>query len=182
MLSNISVNPLSQTNSGYITELIELHNYIIANFFQSLGIKSNDVMKKERLITGEIDSQNDFLAISVLDILTSWKEGFDRVNKMFGTDIEVQLNPCLCHILTDTLAAEPEVEEPEEVEVEQTEVETEEVEQTEEQPEIEEPEQVETKVKEVEPIQEAVEEAVEQAAEIIEEATDTVEERGETDD
>jgi len=75
--------------------LVELHNYIRANFFQSIGIKSNDVMKKERLITDEIEQQNDYLAISILDIITSWQTGFDKVNEMYGTDIQVELNPVL---------------------------------------------------------------------------------------
>ena len=96
LIDKINVNPLNTSAVGSnITELVELHNYIIANFFQSIGVKSNNVMKRERLINSEIDSQNDYLKISLLEILTSWQRGFDKVNEIYGTDISVGLNPAL---------------------------------------------------------------------------------------
>lgn len=96
IVEKMQVNPIATAaTSNKIRELVELHNYIRANFFQSIGIKSNDVMKKERLITDEIEQQNDYLAISILDIITSWQKGFDKVNELYGTDIQVELNPVL---------------------------------------------------------------------------------------
>ena len=66
MIDKINVNPLNTSSVGTnLTQLVELHNYIIANFFQSIRIKSNNVMKRERLINSEIDSQNDYLKISL---------------------------------------------------------------------------------------------------------------------
>lgn len=95
LIEKLGVNPINTSASGNITELVELHNYIIANFFQSIGVKSNNVMKRERLINSEIDSQNDYLKISILEILTSWQKGFDELNEIYGTDISVTLNPAL---------------------------------------------------------------------------------------
>lgn len=95
LIEKINVNPVNSSASGNITELVELHNYIVANFFQSIGVKSNNVMKRERLINSEIDSQNDYLKISILEILTSWQKGFDELNEIYGTDISVTLNPAL---------------------------------------------------------------------------------------
>lgn len=100
LLEKINVNPIAQTGlSGTITELVELHNYIISNYFQSIGIKANNVRKNAHVLQEEIDVQNDYLQISILEIMTSWQEGFDKVNKMFGTDIHVELNPALLDIL-----------------------------------------------------------------------------------
>lgn len=100
MLEKINVNPIAQTGlGGVITELVELHNYIISNYFQSIGIKANNVRKNAHVLQDEIDVQNDYLQISILEIMTSWQEGFDKVNKMFGTDIHVELNPALLDIL-----------------------------------------------------------------------------------
>ena len=100
MLEKINVNPIVQSGlSGTITELVELHNYIIANYFQSIGIKANNVRKNAHVLREEINVQNDYLQISILEIMTSWQEGFDKVNKMFGTDIHVELNPALLDIL-----------------------------------------------------------------------------------
>ena len=108
MIDKINVNPLNTSSVGTnLTQLVELHNYIIANFFQSIGIKSNNVMKRERLINSEIDSQNDYLKISLLEILTSWQAGFDKVNELYGTDISVNLNPALLdELLEDSTSDE----------------------------------------------------------------------------
>lgn len=108
LIDKINVNPLNTSAVGTnLTQLVELHNYIIANFFQSIGIKSNNVMKRERLINSEIDSQNDYLKISLLEILTSWQKGFDKLNEIYGTDISVNLNPALLdELLEDSTSDE----------------------------------------------------------------------------
>ena len=113
LLEKINVNPVNTQAAGQnITELVELHNYIIANFFQSIGIKSNNVMKRERLIRDEIESQDDFLQVSILEILSSWQEGLDKVNEMYGTKFSVKLNPVLLNELMQQLdSSEPEQEE-----------------------------------------------------------------------
>ena len=110
LLEKINVNPVNTQAAGQnITELVELHNYIIANFFQSIGIKSNNVMKRERLIRDEIESQDDFLQVSILEILSSWQEGLDKVNEMYGTSFSVKLNPVLLYELMQQLdSSEPE--------------------------------------------------------------------------
>lgn len=107
LIEKLNVNPINSSASGNITELVELHNYIIANFFQSIGVKSNNVMKRERLINSEIDSQNDYLKVSLLEILTSWQKGFDKLNEIYGTDISVNLNPALLdELLEDSTSDE----------------------------------------------------------------------------
>lgn len=108
LIEKINVNPVNTAAAGSnITELVELHNYIIANFFQSIGVKSNNVMKRERLINSEIDSQNDYLKVSLLEILTSWQDGFDKVNELYGTDFTVELNPALLdEIIEDSTSEE----------------------------------------------------------------------------
>lgn len=100
IIDKIGVNPIATANTSQnLAELIELHNYIIANYFQSIGIKSNDIRKKAHVLQDEIDSQNDYLQISILELLTSWQSGFDKVNELFGTDIHVELNPVLLDVI-----------------------------------------------------------------------------------
>ena len=108
LIEKINVNPINTSaNGSNITELVELNNYIIANFFQSIGVKSNNVMKRERLINSEIDSQNDYLKVSLLEILTSWQKGFDKVNELYDTDFTVELNPALLdEIIEDSTSEE----------------------------------------------------------------------------
>ena len=107
LLEKLQVNPINNSSSGQnITELVELHNYIVANFFQSIGIKSNSVMKRERLIRDEIESQDDFLQVSILEILSSWQAGLDEVNELYGTSFKVELNPVLLNELMNQLDGE----------------------------------------------------------------------------
>lgn len=110
IVNKLGINPSSNgTGSAQsITALVELHNYIISNFFQSIGIKANNVMKKERLITDEIESQDDFVQLSILEILTSWQRGFDKVNEMYGTNIKVELNPVLIREIADEFSVDSE--------------------------------------------------------------------------
>jgi hypothetical protein len=96
LVEKIMVNPINTAAVGNnLTELVELHNYIIGNFFQSIGIKSNNIRKKAHVLNEEIDSQNEFLKVSIMEMLTSWQKGFDKVNELYGTDIKVTLNPAL---------------------------------------------------------------------------------------
>lgn len=109
LVEKINVNPVATAStSSNITELVELHNYIVSNFMQSIGIKSNNLRKRERLITDEINTQNDYLELSVLEILASWKKGFDEVNEKYGTEITVSLNPAIIDLLTPPAAPQAE--------------------------------------------------------------------------
>ena len=111
LIEKINVNPVNVASAGQnITELVELHNYIIANFFQSIGIKSNNVMKRERLIRDEIESQDDFLQVSILEMLSSWQDGLDKVNEIYGTSFSVKLNPVLLNELMQQLDSSSEKE------------------------------------------------------------------------
>lgn len=102
LIDKIQVNPIATSaTSQNLTELVELNNYIIANYFQSIGIRSNNIRKRSHVLQDEIDVQNDYLQISILEVLTSWQSGFDKVNEMYGTDIHVELNPALIDTLID---------------------------------------------------------------------------------
>lgn len=103
LIDKIHVNPINNaSNAQNISELVELHNYIIANYFQSIGIKANDIRKKSHVLQDEIDVQNDYLQISIYEILACWQAGFDKVNELYDTDIHVELNPALLDTLLDT--------------------------------------------------------------------------------
>lgn len=92
LAASIKVNPISSSaSSNYISQLIELHQYIIAQFFNSVGIKTNPVNKKERLITDEINSVDNYLAVSLNEMLISRQESIERINKKYNTNISVEL-------------------------------------------------------------------------------------------
>lgn len=103
LIDKLTVNPINNTASGQnIAELVELHNYIISNYFQSIGVRSNNIRKKSHVLQDEIDVQNDYLQISIFEILASWQAGFDKVNELYGTDIRVELNPALLDTIIES--------------------------------------------------------------------------------
>lgn len=104
LIDKINVNPINTAaNAQNISELVELNNYIISNYFQSIGIRANDIRKKSHVLQDEIDVQNDYIQVSIYEILTSWQKGFDKTNELYGTDIHVELNPAIIHTLIDAL-------------------------------------------------------------------------------
>lgn len=116
ILEKLNINPVNAAAASQnITELIELNNFVISSFFQNIGIRANNNMKRERLVTDEVEAQNDYLEINVLEFLAPWQDGLDEVNKMYGTSLKVHLNPVLLNELLNecegtSAAAEPEEE------------------------------------------------------------------------
>lgn len=107
LIEKINVSPLANSQtSATIAELLQLHNYIIAQFFKSIGVQANSISKKERLITDEIEEQHSFVALSLTEILASWLDGFNEVNKFFNTNFEVELNPVIVRPLLAALESD----------------------------------------------------------------------------
>lgn len=122
LFGSIKVNPVATSaTANSITQLVELQNFIVAHFFQNIGVKANDIMKRERLITAEIEEQNDIVSISLLELVTAWERGFEEVNDFYGTDIHVSLNPVLLKEIAQqfTLEETPAIAEEESEEVAQ---------------------------------------------------------------
>ena len=83
------------SNNQNLVQLIEVQQYILSHFFEQIGICTHDQMKRERLVTAEINDNIDLAFLNIDDILISLQEGLDRVNTMFGTNIQVHLNPII---------------------------------------------------------------------------------------
>lgn len=75
-----------------LMSLIEAHQYILAQFFNEIGVSANYNMKRERLNTAEVEMNNGSLDINIFSMLRSRQEAVERINQKFGTSIEVELN------------------------------------------------------------------------------------------
>lgn len=105
----ITVNPIAaagQNNS--LMTLIEAHQYILAQFFNEIGISANYNMKRERLNTAEVEMNNGSLDINIFSMLRSRQEAVDLINEKFGTNIEVELNWAIFNEENGNAAAESE--------------------------------------------------------------------------
>lgn len=69
--------------------LIEYHQYVKASLFNELGLNSNYNMKRESINSNESQLNDDMLHPLIDNMLKERREGVERINKMFGTNIEV---------------------------------------------------------------------------------------------
>lgn len=65
---------------------------ILASFLSDIGVKSG-IDKRSNTVSDEINADTPSLLINLNDMLNARKEGFDKVNKLFGTSWTVELNP-----------------------------------------------------------------------------------------
>ena len=103
---------LQNTSNTNLVELIEVQQYIISHFYEQIGITTHDQIKRERLITAEINDNIDLAFLNIDDILASITEGLERVNAMFGTNITCKLNPIIERQRDEAAAAEELADEP----------------------------------------------------------------------
>lgn len=94
ILSKFDVNPIASTvTSAMLKELVELRQYILAQFWNAIGIDANFNMKRERLVSAEVEANATSLKVPISTILSELNAGFDICNEIFGTDIHARLNP-----------------------------------------------------------------------------------------
>ena len=84
-------NPPSN-NGSYLTQFIELHQYLVGSFYNEVGLNANYNMKREALSESETGLNDDSLMPLCEDMLRCRQEDIARVNEMFGTSIEVYLD------------------------------------------------------------------------------------------
>lgn len=88
-LEGIKAQPYGISGHNTITDLIELMQYHKASLFNELGLNSNYNMKRESINTEEAQMNADSLLPLIDDMLRCRREGIEKVNAMFGTDISV---------------------------------------------------------------------------------------------
>ena len=71
-------------------ELDTLKTAYLKQFYNSCGVQFIE-QKAERVITDEIVGDKDMLSISLYDQLLERKEGINRINALFGTNIKVEV-------------------------------------------------------------------------------------------
>lgn len=89
MTDTFNVNPLVTIRPAEnMRQLIENRQYIWSCFLQELGINSNFNLKRERLITSEVELNGECLDTLIDDIERNVQAGVDMVNTMYDTDIK----------------------------------------------------------------------------------------------
>lgn len=82
----------SSKGTNTIKDLMELEQYIKAQWFIELGLNANYNMKREAINSEESGMNDDILLPLIDQMLKERKEGCKRVNSMFGTSWSVDLS------------------------------------------------------------------------------------------
>ena len=85
-----SIKVDGETNSNTLHELIEYDNYIKSELYKELGLYSNDNMKKERLVTSEIETGLNSIYPLVDNMFNCRKNALSEINEKFDTNIDVE--------------------------------------------------------------------------------------------
>lgn len=114
LVGNLNGIPVNVTTTNrYLIDLISAQQYILAHFYEQIGLQTHDQLKKERLITDEVNDNTDLALYNIYSIIESINEGLDRVNAMFGTDMHAYLNPLIAKQIEQPAEEPPAEPEPE---------------------------------------------------------------------
>ena len=106
-----SVPLIPNTTNRYLIDLIQLEQYALSHFFEKIGLYTHDQMKKERLITAEVNDNANLPIFNIYNIIKTINKGFEKVNEHFGTHYHAYLNPLIVNQIEN-------IQEREEVEAE----------------------------------------------------------------
>ena len=72
-----------------ITQMVEFNQYLKASMYNEVGLSANFNMKRERLISSELDASEDSLFPLVYNMMENRLKAVKAINEMFGTNIKV---------------------------------------------------------------------------------------------
>jgi len=91
-----------KTDAPYLIDKLELHKHEIWNeALTYLGINNANTDKKERLITNEVDSNNDLINYYLNCFYKTRKEACDMINKKYGLKIKIELNKEVLKLISE---------------------------------------------------------------------------------
>lgn len=121
LISKVGVVPAAQTGqSNTLLNLMEIHQYVLASFYNEIGIPSTWNMKRERVNTAETELMTGSLDVSIYSMERCLKAAVEQINEMFGTSISVRFNEEIIEEeganVNEDVNEEPSIEVKEEVE------------------------------------------------------------------
>lgn len=78
--------------SGSIAELIEIQQYTKASLYNEIGLNSNFNMKKERLISEEVEINSNSIFPLVDNMLSCREKAIEKLNEKYGLAITVEFS------------------------------------------------------------------------------------------
>ena len=86
----LSVTPTNTKQTATFSDLYGYQQFIIAQLNNTIGLATNNNMKRERLTTNEIEINKNASYPLVDNMLRNRQQAVEQINKMFGLDIAVE--------------------------------------------------------------------------------------------
>lgn len=98
---NQKLNAL-KTDAPYLIDKLEIHKHEIWNeALTFLGIDNANTDKKERLITDEVESNNELINYYLNCFYKTRKQACDMINEKYGLNIKIKLNKDVLELLKE---------------------------------------------------------------------------------
>lgn len=95
-----------RTDAPYIVDKLEEHKHNLWNDCMTfLGINNANTSKKERLVTSEVESNDQLINYYLNCFYKTRKKACDILNEKFGTNVEIVLNKEVVDLLAETTRA-----------------------------------------------------------------------------
>lgn len=91
-MRDIKIQPFNFDIKNYTKELTEMKQNIMAEALTYFGIDNVNVYKRERLTSGEVEQNDDHIAINRSSMLKTRQLACDKINEMFGLNVSVTMN------------------------------------------------------------------------------------------
>lgn len=76
---------------NFASELLEMQRSIDGDALTYFGINNINILKKERLITGEADGNNQQIAINLESMYKARRKAVNEINNKYGLDIKLEI-------------------------------------------------------------------------------------------
>lgn len=98
-LSQDSIKAVN-TQAPFVADKIQSYKKEIWNeFLTTLGVNTIDMEKKERLISGESNANNELINFNLQNFLEPRKEACKQINELFGLNVDVKIRSDLYNII-----------------------------------------------------------------------------------
>ncbi len=89
MFDGVKMQAPAASSGAGVQQMIEYQQYIKSEMFNEVGLSSNFNMKRERLISSEVDQAEDSLFPLVYNMMENRISGIEALNETFGLNITI---------------------------------------------------------------------------------------------
>lgn len=91
LFEGVKLHAVPSSQSGGVNSLIELHQYLKGSMFNEVGLSATFNMKRERLLSSEVDQSEGSLLVLVYNMLKCRLEAIEKINAKYNLQIKIKL-------------------------------------------------------------------------------------------